>query len=434
MNNKKEELKLFLKVLGGSFLLLFIFNFGEHMLLPMALMENKLILFFYTLVLSLILAGALYFITVKSLKLSKKVEENLVEMSNGNFNVEVEDFGKGKLAENVKKRIETVLYNISDVINKIKIIYNGVSTSKGEIFKSLDGFFEVISKLKDNLEEQNHIYMNVISNIEKTTGGIQEIAASANVAAETSQKTLELTTTTVELASMGMQNVEESLSKMGEIKENTDKTAESVAKLEELANQIGGIIASITKVSEQTNLLALNAAIEAARAGEAGKGFAVVAQEIRGLADESRKAADNISSIVEVIQGQTKQAVEKMTKTSEVVTQGSEISISVGDSLNTILDSVSQINNMMHDVAAGSQEQSANTHEIAEQMDKITGLVNEELTNRKVVGEYVNQGKVSAEEIRNEMGVLEYKFEGLTNELTKLKTKDNGNNKEIKER
>ena len=263
----------------------------------------------------------------------------------------------------------------------------------------------------------------MISNFEGVTGGVQEIASAANIAATTSSKTLELTSSTVDLATKGMDNVQESLIKMGEIKENTDITAESVAKLERLAKDIGGIVGSITKISEQTNLLALNAAIEAARAGEAGKGFAVVAQEIRGLADESRKAAGTINDIVTVIQTETKQAVEKMNKTSSVVTDGSEISTSVGESLSVMLESVNQINAMMADVAAGAQQQSANTHEIAAKMDKITSLMNEDNTMRKNTEESVSSAENIMIEIKNKTEQFIKNVEEINAIVSKIKTK-----------
>ena len=188
------------------------------------------------------------------------------------------------------------------------------------------------------------------------------------------------------------------------------------SKLEEKANEIGGIIGSITKISEQTNLLALNAAIEAARAGEAGKGFAVVAQEIRGLADESRKAAENINNIVTVIQSQTKQAVAKMNKASEGVTEGSESSSSVGESLTIMLDSISKINNMMQDVAAGAQQQSANTHEIANQMDLNAGFINQELGNIEKLMNLIKEGMTIINEMKTQLNVTDAVLEKLSSE------------------
>jgi methyl-accepting chemotaxis protein len=73
--------------------------------------------------------------------------------------------------------------------------------------------------------------------------------------------------------------------------------------------QIAGIIASVRDLSEQSNVLALNAAIEAAKVGSAGKGFAVVAEEMRRLAEQSRRATDEVRANLVELQRATRKVV-----------------------------------------------------------------------------------------------------------------------------
>ena len=94
---------------------------------------------------------------------------------------------------------------------------------------------------------------------------------------------------------------------------NNVQSLQTVKQLEENASQVEQVIQLVGEVAAQTNLLALNASIEAARAGEHGKGFAVVADEVRLLADESAKAVQGISTLIQNIQQGVKNVVQQIT-------------------------------------------------------------------------------------------------------------------------
>ncbi|MBI4383924.1 MAG: hypothetical protein HY579_07800 [Nitrospinae bacterium] len=102
-----------------------------------------------------------------------------------------------------------------------------------------------------------------------------------------------------------------------------------VSKLGLSAVKIGDALKIITHIAKQTNLLALNATIEAARAGEAGKGFAVVAHEVKELAKETAKAAEDIGKTIETIQDDSSAAAEAIKEIVNIVAQMSELSNSI---------------------------------------------------------------------------------------------------------
>jgi methyl-accepting chemotaxis protein len=148
----------------------------------------------------------------------------------------------------------------------------------------------------------------------QAASAMQEMSATVREVADHAEKASEASARSAHAAREGGRVADETLATMSSIAVSTNKAAERIVELGKSSEQIGNIIGVITEIAGQTNLLALNAAIEAARAGEQGRGFAVVAGEVRRLAERTASATQEIATMIQTIQGETKVAVEAIEK------------------------------------------------------------------------------------------------------------------------
>jgi methyl-accepting chemotaxis protein len=203
----------------------------------------------------------------------------------------------------------------------------------------------------------------------------------------------------------GLKIIKNLVENMTGIDSSAMKTSESIAILTERAEEIARTLNVITDIASQTNLLALNAAIEAARAGDAGRGFAVVAEEIRKLAEDSRKSAVDIEKIISDVQKDTVsagKAIESMqtsvkeggtaTKDAEnifVEIAGSSdttfqhskeiLSASNGqrEAIEAVVKNIEQIVVVAEETAAGTQQIASSSQELNAGMVEVTDASNQ---------------------------------------------------------
>ena len=144
----------------------------------------------------------------------------------------------------------------------------------------------------------------------------------------------------------------------GQVVNDVVKTMQGISAY---SSKIAEIVGLIDSIAFQTNILALNAAVEAARAGELGRGFAVVASEVRSLAQRSASAAKEIKQLI--------------VDTVEKIAEGSSLADRAGHTMTDIVSSVKTVSDLMTEIFAAAQEQSAGIEEINRavmQMDSTT--------------------------------------------------------------
>lgn len=185
------------------------------------------------------------------------------------------------------------------------------------------------------------------ASLEETAATLDEITATVRTSADGARRVRDVVVTAKGDAETSAQVVHEAVSAMNQI--------------EQSSRQIGQIIGVIDEIAFQTNLLALNAGVEAARAGDAGKGFAVVASEVRGLAQRSAEAAQEIRSIIASSTSQVEEGVALVGRT--------------GEALDRITRQVIEVNDLVGNMSTSAAEQSVGLTQVnaaMNQMDQMT--------------------------------------------------------------
>ncbi|WP_049628995.1 methyl-accepting chemotaxis protein [Cellvibrio sp. pealriver] len=259
----------------------------------------------------------------------------------------------------------------------------------GLLAANFNSFVDHMSDLVKHIRAQaNDLQDNARAMADSAVSSVRDLGVQQQQIGMVAQAMNEMTSATHEIAHHAehtADSVRESVSSASEGKLQVDKTRDSIVVLAKKVEQAGtvistlnnnaqnisGILATIQGIAEQTNLLALNAAIEAARAGEQGRGFAVVADEVRVLSQRTHASTEEIQSMIGSLQSTAQNAVSIMEDSRRLATGSVDNADSASHSLDKINSSVGAISGMAVQIATAAEEQSQVVQEV---LNNITAI------------------------------------------------------------
>ena len=333
---------------------------------------NKSFLIFIGIILFALIAGAFIMSrmaasVIKPLKRSVRFAD---ELSKGNLNSRIDIRMANDEIGMLVNSLNNTGEKLSEIVSEIKKSSMGLEESTEQLNMATEESNQVMDEIgvsvgaiTDNIEQ-------VVSSIEHISSNLKNIVINADEVSKLTQEANTESNTLIESAKKGRSSVDILIHNTKDIEKSTNEVHVTIDDLQVLSGKIDNIITVIKDIAAQTNLLALNASIEAARAGEHGRGFMVVAEEVRKLADGSAVAAADIENTIIEVQNKTNIAVQSITITEKKVIEGNQAALVADTNLTIILDSIAQLAEKIRKISVQSEEQANSAENISEHMDQ----------------------------------------------------------------
>lgn len=297
-------------------------------------------------------------------------------ISAGDLTQDVRAEGNSELAQ--------LLREVQSMQNALRTMVRAIGDATGKLGQSAQHLSGATQQVRASADSQAELAASMAASLEEMSTSITHVS---ELSAEASSES----GVAGHHASLGAGDIGRMVDQIRQVTEGIEQSAAR-------AEALGGEVADITRivhvirdVADQTNLLALNAAIEAARAGEMGRGFAVVADEVRKLAEQSGRSAKEIAEMVGRIQsgasdvaGQMQATVLRVHEGLQTAEQGRAKVLDIDVHAQRVVGTISE-------VSGGLKEQAIASQDLAQRVEQIVQIVEENAGAAASVAESANE-------------------------------------------
>ncbi|MEO8562903.1 MAG: methyl-accepting chemotaxis protein [bacterium] len=277
----------------------------------------------------------------------------------------------------LRSGFNTAVINIRTIVRQVRDVLDSTVQMSNQIHTQT-------MELSRGAEEQ-------ISQTLLVAGAAQQMAQTVSGSAHNIAEASEMAQRSGSEAHEGGRIVRDTFAGMDEMVSTVSTSARTVEALGRSSEQIGAITRVIEQIADQTELLSLNAAIEAARAGRHGRTFAVVAQEVQRLAERTAQATNEIAKVIENNQREVEVAVTAMARVGGQVERGRHLVDKAGGALDAIIENAERMLGSIQQVRASSEEQSATTKHITENIETISRVTHAAVTGNQTIAHSVQE-------------------------------------------